>query len=160
MAANPITFPIGHNSKPPRPKRRGAQEEPAPTWDDYPRIDPGSYRGYCRLAKWYFAPQFKRWVCFICFDIFSASNLETPIAAVPLFLNGGRKREAHAGRGSRYFELWIQANGDVPKRKERLTPRVFTGRWARVEVGDTKGRAPYSVVKTIHEWETGWTSFR
>ncbi len=37
----------------------------------------------------------------------------------------------------------------------RLSPRVFIGRIARVEVGDTSGDAPYSVVRKILSWETG-----
>jgi len=53
---------------------------------------------------------------------------------------------------------WVRANGRPPSRGDRLSPRVFTRRMARVEVGDTdpeKSPVPYSVVRRIVSWETG-----
>lgn len=36
-------------------------------------------------------------------------------------------------RASKYYQLWVQANGGPPKRGERMTPSVFAGYW-NVEV--------------------------
>ncbi len=35
---------------------------------------------------------------------------------------------------SKYYALWLQANGGPPRRGDRMTPRVFSGYW-RVRVG-------------------------
>ena len=36
-------------------------------------------------------------------------------------------------RASKYYQLWVQANGGPPKHGERMTPSVFAGYW-NVEV--------------------------
>jgi len=66
--------------------------------------------------------------------------------------NGDKPR---ASRRGKYFPEWVRAHGGPPTRGDRLSPNVFLRRHARVEIGDTKGPAPYSVVRRIIEWETG-----
>ncbi len=130
-----------------------SRDEPAIEWRDYDRIAPGVYRAYCRWASHYRDPEYKRWTCLLRFDLL-ADDLVRIVARVPLWMNLGEQVRPHAGRRSRYFAEWVRANGGPPTRQDRLSPRVFRGRMARVEVGDTKGDAPYSVVRKILSWET------
>jgi hypothetical protein len=126
-------------------------------WDNYARLEPGEYSAYCRSARWYRDPQFRRWTCLLRFDLLSA-DMMPPLATVPFWMNGGNREKPRAGRRSRYFAEWINAFGRPPTRTDRLTPRVFTRRMARVVIHDTKGPAPYSVVGKILSWDTGLSS--
>jgi hypothetical protein len=128
--------------------------DPAVSWADYDRIVPGVYPAYCRWAGCYRDPGFKRWTCLLLFDVLS-DDLTRVLARVPLWLNLGNGEKPDAGRRRKFFKEWVRANGDPPARRDRLSPRVFTGRMARIEIGDTKGDSPYSVVRKIVCWETG-----
>jgi hypothetical protein len=130
-----------------------SKSEPAIQWPHYDRIAPGVYPAYCRGAKQYRDPGFKRWTCLLLFDVLS-DDLIRVLARVPLWMNLGARDKPHAGRRKRYFKEWVRANGKPPERNDRLAPRVFTQRIARIEIGDTKGDAPYSVVREIISWET------
>lgn len=136
-----------------RNPRKSEQPDVEVGWSDYPRIEPGTYTAYSRSARWYLDPNFKRWVCLLTFDVLSANLLHT-FARVPMFLNGGAGAQPKAGRRSRYWAEWVHAAGK-PSRANRLSPQAFTRRVARVEVRDTEGSAPYSVVCQILSWETG-----
>ena len=116
-------------------------------WGDHSRITPGEYRAYCKWGKWYFDPGFKRWTCLLRWEVLS-HNL-TPLAIVPQWFALGRGEKPRASRRGKYFPEWIRANGGPPSRRDRLSPAVFVHRMARVEVGDTEGPAPYSVIRRI-----------
>lgn len=122
-------------------------------WPDYPRIEPGRYMAYCRAAKQYFDRRFKRHTLLLHFDILDQS--QQFIARLPMWFNLGSGQKPRAGRGSKYFSEWIKANSGPPARGDRFSDRVFTRRFVTVEVEDTKGAAPYSVVRQIIEWRTG-----
>ena len=141
----------------PRPMLVG-ETEPEIAWRHDPRIEPGEYRATCAWAKIYRDPGFKRWTCLLRFEIRS-NDLFTVIArSIPMWLNLGSQGKPHASRRTRYFTEWIRANdGKPPERGDRISPKVFTHRVARVEIGDTNGHTPYSVVKRIISWETGAT---
>jgi hypothetical protein len=129
---------------------------PGAEWREYPRIAPGVYRAYSAVAKFHYDRSIGRWVCFVRWDVLT-DTLE-PIARVPLWWNLGDGENPRASRRSKYFKEWVRANGGPPARGDRLSPNVFRHRMARVEIGDTdptKSAAPYSVVRTIIEWETG-----
>jgi hypothetical protein len=137
--------------------------EPEITWNHTPRIDPGQYRAFARSAKVYRDPQFKRWVCAVHFDVLS-EDLVTVRARLTWFLNLGNAESPHAGRRGIYRGAWIIANGRQPKRSDRLSPRVFTNRYAVVLVGDTTKDfkqssvgedAAYSVVRNVLRWDNG-----
>lgn len=130
------------------------EPETAIQWRDYDRISPGVYPACCRWAKSYRDPGFKRWTCLIRFEVL-ADDLVRVLAHVPFWLNLGTGDQPDAGRRRKYFKEWVRANGQPPSRRDRLSPRVFTGRMAHVEIGDTKGDAPYSVVRDIVSWESG-----
>jgi len=85
-------------------------------------------------------------------------DLTTVIATVPYWLSIGSKDKPHALKRSKYLREWVRANGGPPPRGDRLSPRVFVRRMARVLVGDTDAKrspVPYSVVRKIIAWETG-----
>jgi len=112
------------------------EEEPSVTWADYPRIKPGDYPAYCKKAHWYWEPGFKRWTCILWFVVLG-EDLHTPLGKIPMWINGGNAKNPHAGRRGRYLLEWVKANGGPPARRDRLPPRVFAKRMARVRVADT-----------------------
>jgi hypothetical protein len=67
----------------------------------------------------------------------------------------GAGDKPQASRRGKYLPEWIRANGGPPAHGDRLSPNVFVRRYAQVEIGDTRGSAPYPVVRKIIEWETG-----
>ena len=67
--------------------------EPGIEWREYPRIEPGTYRAYCKSAKRYRDPAFKRWTCLLRWNVL-ADDLQTVIAIVPCWLLSGKSREA------------------------------------------------------------------
>jgi hypothetical protein len=133
------------------------RNRPGIEWAEHPRITPGVYRAYSAVAKVYFDKGYRRWVCFVRWNVLS-SDLTHVIARVPLWWPLGIRERPNAKRRSKYFAEWVKANGRPPVRGDRLSPRVFRHRIAQVEIADTdpnKSPAPYSVVRKILEWETG-----
>jgi len=120
---------------------------------EYPRIAPGNYEAYCRGGQIYRDPGYRRWTCLLRFDVLTEGG--ECIASVPMWLNLGGEAKPRASRRSFYFREWSKASGAPPARRGRLSPKVFARRIARVEVGDTVGPYPYSVVRQILTWETG-----
>lgn len=144
-------------------RRKAPHTEPEITWNHAPRIDPGEYRAFSRSAKVYRDPQFKRWVCAVHFDVLS-ENLLRVRARLTWFLNMGEDEKPYAGRRGLYWRAWVIANGGQPTRSDRLSPRVFTNRYAVVWVGDTTKDfkqsaittdAAYSVIRNVLRWENG-----
>jgi hypothetical protein len=97
------------------------ENEPAVEWADYPRLEPGDYPAYCKRAKWYWEPGFKRWTCILLFDVLRKSS-QTSLGTVPMWFNGGAGKPTAARRAARIvcpppslsdvwrrFELPIQA---------------------------------------------------
>ena len=84
-----------------------------------------------------------------------SADLFFVLATVPQWFPLGERNKPYASRRGKYLPEWIRANGGPPIRKDRLSPNVFVRRFARVEISDTKGPAPYSVVRRIVESETG-----
>ena len=87
-----------------------------------------------------------------------------PLARLTWFLNLGNQENPHAGRRSLYWQAWLIASGKPPTRLDRLSPHVFTKRYARVIVADTTKDyrqqtvnevATYSVIRSVVRWETG-----
>lgn len=84
------------------------KSEPAITHDVYERIAPGEYRGYCRAARIYRDPGFRKWVCVLRWDILDADGIGT-LARIPQWLYIGRK--PHATRRAQFWREWNRANG-------------------------------------------------
>jgi len=149
-----------------KPKqRRTAQPRPEPeiTWTHTPRIPPGEYPAFSRSAKVYRDGHYKRWVCAVQFDVLTHDLVEV-LARLTWFLNLGSGEAPHVTRRKNYWQAWVQASGEPPKRKDRLSPRVFVRRYARVSVSDTtkdfkqatvSGDSAYSVIRKVLRWENG-----
>jgi hypothetical protein len=147
---------MNRNRKRENPARKREAEHEI-EWREYPLIESREYPAYCRWAKWYRDPGFRRWTCLLRWEVLT-DDLLTVIATVPQWLPLGDGKKARASRRGKYLKEWVRANGGPPKRGDRLSPRVFTRRMARVEVGDTdpkKSPVPYTVVRKILSWETG-----
>ncbi len=136
------------------PARKRRTDSDVIEWKEYPRIAPGEYRAYCKWGKLYRDPGFHGWRCLLRWDVLTDDLLRL-VACVPLWWALGDGDKPHASRRGKYLPEWIRANSGPPTRGDRLSPRVFVHRYARVEIGDTEGPAPYSVVRKIIEWETG-----
>lgn len=150
-------------SKPKQRRTGKPHAEVEITWTHTPRIDPGEYPAFCRSANIYRDGQFKRWVCAVQFDVLT-SDISEVLARLTWFLNLGDGETPHATRRKNYWRAWVAANGSQPKRKDRLAPRVFARRYARVIVADTtkdfKQTAvtrdgAYSVIRRVVSWESG-----
>jgi hypothetical protein len=124
-------------------------------WTAYPRIAPGQYSAYCFWAKRYRDPGLQRWTCLLRWDVLSDDLQQTIARCVPLWFPLGSGEKPKASRRGKYLPAWVTAHGGAPLPADRLSPRVFTRRFARVEIGDTNSSVPYSVVKRIIRWETG-----
>ena len=139
----------------PRPVLVRRKEPEAIDWIEYPRIAAGEYSAYCAFARAYLDPGFKRWTCMLQWDVLTP-DLARVIARVPMWLALGGGEKPRASRRGTYAKEWVKAFGGPPHRGDRLSPRVFSRRMARVEIADTtRGPMPYSVVKKILWWDTG-----
>jgi len=126
-------------------------------WAEHPRIASGIYHAHSAVAKVYFDKGYRRWVCFIRWNVLT-NDLMRVLARVPLWWTLGQGNKPHATRRGKYFAEWVRANGGPPIRGDRLSPNVFRRRMALIEIGETdpkRSPAPYSVVRKILEWETG-----
>jgi hypothetical protein len=160
-ARNPGTRQPCTNGPSSRPRT-----EPTIDWVHTPHLTPGNYRARSRCAAAYWDRQFRRWVCAVQFDIFDDSLLET-LGRCTWYLNLGSKLRPKSGRRSRYWNAWVKANGGPPSRRDRLSPSIFEGRYAVVEVKSSSKTFQcatvepdfaYSVIRNVVMWETGSTN--
>jgi hypothetical protein len=88
---------------------------------DLPRIPPGEYRAAC--VDWQgpeFVRAFQRWSVRLEFAILDDGTL------VSAFYNlGSDPARPRAGRRSRYFAAWTQANGEPPRKGQKIAPETF-----------------------------------
>lgn len=136
--------------------------EPEVQWRYVPRLAPGAYPAYCRAAKTYRDPVFKRWVCAAQFDVLSESQ-ET-LGRLTWFLNLGSADKPQVTRRRKYWAAWVKANGRPPQRRDRMSAHVFKNRYATVVVADTTRDSrqdletkdlAYSVIRDVLSWDTG-----
>lgn len=123
----PILTATGRPAKP----RKGSSDAPVCAVE-YPHIAAGIYTMRCIEAKAYFDPQFRRHVCRLAFMDPNTGDG----ASIYGFINLGRGESPKAGRRSRYWKAWTMANGAPARRGQTMTPKIFYGRWFRVEVAD------------------------
>jgi hypothetical protein len=115
--------------------------EPQITYDDYPRIEPGEYRAYCRTARIYFDPGFRKWMCLLRWDVLDPEGTRT-LARIAKWLYIGRKQ--HCTRRSQFWREYLRANGGPPERKDRLRSTVF----ARSRTGEGHQTTSYAERRT------------
>lgn len=127
---------------------------PEPSSHDrvYPRYPEGIYDAECVKAATYRDRQFNAWKCCLYFRLVPSGE---PVCG---YWHLGMGAEAYAGPRSEYRRAWIIANGDGPRKRQRLSARNFTGKLFEVRLGDvtrdSRGRehpagAIYSTVKEI-----------
>jgi hypothetical protein len=134
------------------PTTNRSSPEPVCDVDPYPRYAPGVYEVRCVRARVYRDPQFKCWKCLVEFQFLNDE------AKVVGFFNMGTGEKPKAGRRSRYYAAWVMANGEMPKKRQVVSCRVFEGKIFKVRVEDIATRhdggehpeaAIYSTVKEI-----------
>lgn len=135
--------------------KKRPQRDDAIEWKEYPRIAPGEYTAYCYWGRRYRDPGMNRWTCLLRWEVYSVDLQSTIADCVPLWFALGNGENPRASRRGKYLPEWVRANGGPPGRGNRLSPNVFTRRFARLQIGDTSSPVPYSVVKKIICWETG-----
>ena len=159
MATNPISLPSLE-----APHRLVKVQAPVmpPVCDEepYPRYSPGEYLVRCVGADTYPDPRFKSYKCRLDFRFMDREG------TVSGFFHLGSGEQPKAGRGSEYRRAWVIANGEQPRKRQRLSQRVFQDKVFRVRVDDTRKRYDgrehpeaevYSTVKEILalEWSSG-----
>jgi hypothetical protein len=137
--------------------KRKQAPEPAIEFDaSRPCIVPGRYPGYCRWAGQYRDPQYKRWTVLLKFDVFSPDLQQIVAKDVPIWFRLGDGEQPRASRRSEYLKQWVKANdGAPPVRGDRLSPQIFKGRVASVQIGNANSPVPYPKITRIIEWQTG-----
>jgi hypothetical protein len=94
------------------------------TWEgaDLPRVAPGDYKAVCigwQGPEWVLA--FQRWSLRLEFSLLADGT------AVSAFFNLGSERKIKApGRRSRFYSVWSQANGEPPRKGQKITLETFT----------------------------------
>src|SRR5690242_9858921 len=97
---------------------------PALIWQgaEYPRVLPGDYQAICirwQGPEWCVA--FHRWSLRLEFSLLSENS------SVSAFLNMGNNAAGpRIGRRSKYYALWCQANGEMPKKGQEMALDTFT----------------------------------
>jgi hypothetical protein len=103
--------------------------------EKYPWFPPGEYTGMVTESKIFQHPALRAWKCLVKFKL-----LEADLAEVVGFFHLGRGEKSRAGRGSRYYRFWVEANGGPPRRGRVMTERIFKGKVFKVLVADTTTR--------------------
>src|SRR5271169_5501382 len=88
--------------------------EPEIEWREYPLIESRVYTAYCKFARRYWDPQYKRWTCLLLCDVLT-DDLLAVIATVPMWLPLGRLEKPRASRRGNYLKEWVRANGGPPE---------------------------------------------
>jgi len=126
--------------------------------DFFPKIEPGEYDAICYKVETgkSFGGEKK---IFFRFRIYGSKYDD-----VELFMTC-KYYSAPIPRNSKYYDQWSLANGQPPRRGERLARKTFPNKLYRVMVRDTRRKFPngklkpqqfqYSVIDTIIEPLTG-----
>ena len=145
------------SSKPLRPRLVGVASGAEMVWEgaEYPVLSPGIYtvRGVGVQGPMWLR-SFQRWSVRIEFALVSEPG------NVSVFYNLGTDKLApHVGRQSRYYKNWVLANGEHPRKGQKMSADVFLdGQFLEVEVefcsrnqaGEQKAEAEiYSRIKRI-----------
>ena len=107
------------------------------TWDGvtYSRVPPGIYDGVgCGVQGPEWCRAYRRWSLRIEFALLSED------VRVSRFFNlGSDPLKPVVGRQSIYFKWWTAANGELPRRGQKMLPDVFLeGQVFRLEVEDAR----------------------
>ena len=134
------------------PERARTGLEPVCEDAPHPRYQPGIYEARCIAAVVYRDPRFRRYIARLKLQLVPDGRI------VCAFRNLGSGEKPVVKRGSEYRRDWIIANGEQPRKRQTLSPRVFINKIFRVRIDDVKKRHDgrehpdaevYSTVKEI-----------
>ena len=80
-----------------------------------------SYRDWEKMVNW---NQLKIRLDFMIVEPAASRGI-----IVSLFCTCTLNPNQRHSRASKYYQLWVQANGGPPKRGQRMTPNIFEGYW-------------------------------
>ena len=109
----------------------------------------GSYRGH-EIKE-----HFEQLKIRLDFEIVEPPPYKTLL--VPLFATyPALDRNRRPSRRSKFYQLWVMANGGLPKCGERMSMRVFEGYWQlRIRWGQVNGKPSTPVVDALLERVAG-----
>jgi hypothetical protein len=106
---------------------------PDPVCDDdpYPCYQSGIYEARCMRARVYLHPRLRAWKCELKYMLIPSGEI------VFGFFNLGVGEKPMPTRGSNYRRAWIIASGEQPKKRQRLSHRMFVGKVFEVRIDVT-----------------------
>lgn len=127
---------------------------PEPVCDDdpYPCYQSGIYEGRCMRARTYVHPRLRAWKCELKYMLIPSGEI------VFGFFNLGTGEKPIPARGSEYRRAWIIASGNQPKKRQKLSHRMFVGKVFEIRIDYTTrtwdqrkhaAQEQYSTVKEI-----------
>jgi hypothetical protein len=143
---------LGERSGQIEPRTRAKCPEPVCEQAPYPRYGPGEYEAECVGTEIFYDRQFHSWKCSLRFSLLGDGG------PVFCFLHLGSKQRPVVGARSEYRRAWIIANGEQPRRRQVMSPRVFVGKIFGIRIADVQRRfdgrehptsAIYSVVREV-----------
>jgi len=99
--------------------------------DPYPLYKPGIYDAQCLRTRVYRHPRLRSWKCEFKYMIIPSGEI------IFGFLNLGTGEKPVPARGSEYRRAWMIASGDQPRKRQRLSHRVFVGKIFEVRIDYT-----------------------
>jgi|SRR6185312_2495605 len=126
--------------------------DPISEQDPYPRIKSGTYDVVCLGTKVYWSTAFRRRVCRLDCQLLDERT------RVCGFFNLGSEKLPKAGRKSLYWRVWVMANGEQPRKRQRLSRSVFVSKFFRVRIAEVTKRydnteaSEPEIYSTIQEW--------
>jgi hypothetical protein len=102
---------------------------------EYPVLPAGRYtvRGAAiQGPQW--LPNYQRWSLRVEFTL-----IDEPVLVSSFFNMGSDRNRPHIGRRSKYYKAWVLANGEHPRRRQKMSPDIFLeGQFFEVEVQPCK----------------------
>ena len=108
---------------------------PALAWQgaDYPAVEPGDYQAVCtgwQGPEW--VRRFRRWSLRLEFCLLAEGQCVSAFFAL-----GNDKQKPRIGRRMRFYATWCLANGEPPRKGQRMSLETFRDAgllyWVRVE---------------------------
>lgn len=143
---------------------KNGSHSPAPVWEgaDYARVPEGTYQAIgVRHQGPDWVRRYSRWSLIVEFELLDDGT------RVCAFYNFGNGPEAKVLRNGNFFKAWTLANGEMPRKGQRMFPDVFLeGQVFIVEVKDSRRNSAeeqkadaeiYSVVTKIISVQPGPT---
>ena len=110
---------------------------PVPIWNgaEYKRVQPGRYSAVVvRVQGPEWVRSYRRWSLLVEFELLGDSET---VRICAFFNMGSDRSRPTPGRQSRFFKAWVIANGELPRKRQAMDPKIFMdGQVYRIEVED------------------------